>query len=73
MEAAYQFGLDCGRANGNLTPRPTLRLKSGMALVAGCSEKPNNPPGKPAGFLYNNQAVRPAMDSRNVGNSFVRP
>ncbi len=26
MEAAFHFGLDCGRSNGNLTPRPTVRL-----------------------------------------------
>ncbi len=30
--------------------------------LSGCSEKPNDPPGKPAGFVYNNEAVRPAVE-----------
>ncbi len=45
MEAACHFGLGCGRANGDRTPRPILRRAS-----RDCSEKPNHPPGKPAGF-----------------------
>ncbi len=45
MEAAYHFGLGCGRSNGGRTPRPSLRLASRDG-----SEKPNDPPGKPAGF-----------------------
>ncbi len=27
-------------------------------------EKPNDPPDKPAGFVYNNEAVRPAVALR---------
>ncbi len=36
---------------------------------SGRSEKPNDPPGKPAGFVYNNEAVRPAVELRS---NFVR-
>ncbi len=31
---------------------------------SGRSEKPNDPPGKPAGFVCNNEAVRPAVELR---------
>ncbi len=33
-------------------------------ISSGGSEKPNDPPGKPAGFVCNSEAVRPAVDSR---------
>ncbi len=45
MEAAYHFGLGGGRSYGNRTPRPT-----GSRAPRDCSKKPNDPPGKPAGF-----------------------
>ncbi len=63
--------------NGDLAARPIVQLDfRGGCRSSECSEKPNDPPGKPAGFVYNNEAVRPAVGLRlNVDSSdcLVRP
>ncbi len=61
MGAAHDFGLGGGRSNGDLAARPIVQLDfRGGCRSSECSEKPNDPPGKPAGFVYNNGVGKPA-------------